>query len=99
MTGKDDPTINCTHLMVKLSLLAGRKIILFGRRGLMLFPLHIMREYKDIVWIVSAGVSGKFLFVLNYAVVGPVDVSNTGDKNLYYIVECPFINCFVDQTK
>ena len=42
MTGKDDPTISCTHLMVKLSVLVGRKIILngggnhppFGRRGL-----------------------------------------------------------------
>ena len=40
MTGKDDPTISCTHLMVKLSVLAGRKIILkgelprFGRRWL-----------------------------------------------------------------
>ena len=39
MTGKDDPTISCTHLMVKLSVLAGRKIIWvvttpFARRGL-----------------------------------------------------------------
>ena len=30
MTGKDDPTISCTHLMIKLSILAGRKIILEG---------------------------------------------------------------------
>ena len=35
MTGKDDPTISCTHLMVKFlafygSILAGRKIILQG---------------------------------------------------------------------
>ena len=30
MTGKDDPTISCTNLMVKLSVLAGRKIILKG---------------------------------------------------------------------
>ena len=41
MTGNDDPTISCTHLMVKLSVLAGRKKILkgvvktpFNRRGL-----------------------------------------------------------------
>ena len=27
---KDDPTISCTHLMVKLSVLAGRKITLKG---------------------------------------------------------------------
>ena len=45
MTEKDDPTISCTHLMVKLSVLAGRNIILkgcgnhlpFGRGGL-IFP-------------------------------------------------------------
>ena len=30
MTGKDSRTISCTHLMVKLSVLAGRKIILKG---------------------------------------------------------------------
>ena len=30
MTGKDDPTISCTHLMVKLNVLAGWKIILNG---------------------------------------------------------------------
>ena len=41
MTGKDDSTISFTHLMVKLSVLAGGKIILKGggnhpfcRRGL-----------------------------------------------------------------
>ena len=30
MTGKDDPTISCPHLMVKLSVLVGPKIILKG---------------------------------------------------------------------
>ena len=30
MTGKDDHTISCPHLMVKLSVLADRKIILKG---------------------------------------------------------------------
>ena len=41
MTAKDDPTINCSHLMVELSVIAGRKIKFkvggnhpFGRRGL-----------------------------------------------------------------
>ena len=35
MTEKDDPTISCTHLMVKLSVLAGRKTTTtLGRRGL-----------------------------------------------------------------
>ena len=42
MTGKDDPTISCSHLMVELSVLEGRKESLgedgnhppFGRRGL-----------------------------------------------------------------
>ena len=30
MSGKDDPTISCSHLMVELSVLAGWKIILKG---------------------------------------------------------------------
>ena len=30
MTGKDDPSISCSHLMVELSVLAGRKINLKG---------------------------------------------------------------------
>ena len=49
MTGKDDPTISSTHLMVKLSVLEGRKIILkgdgnnhpSGRRGLNKTTLNI----------------------------------------------------------
>ena len=39
MTGKDDPTISCTHLMVKLSVLAGRKIILNPKRAGLFGPI------------------------------------------------------------
>ena len=53
MTRKDDPTISCTHFMVKLSVLAGRKIILkgvvttpFSRRGLNMKLIKHLQDYE-----------------------------------------------------
>ena len=45
MTGKDDPTISCSLLMVELRVLVGREIIPFGRRGLNL-EQNIFSEKK-----------------------------------------------------
>ena len=82
MSGKDDPTISCTQLMVKLSVLAGRKIILkWGGNH----PLRLTRVKS--VRLRSLKVSGA-LWAMRKWSIGV----NIRDLQLLCIVFCDWVD-------
>ena len=90
MTGKDDPTISCSHLMVELSVLVGRKIkgvvtTPIGGQGLKRTTFSIVANVLMFYPMLVLCIGKRIIFAFTMTVGIPFSSLMIGKLMLYFI--------------